>query len=277
MIFIIGGTGRLGKAIASRYSCEETALPSRSVYENWWMPNSVSLISEYFRPWDGSGSVIFVASGLLDPSAAMSDLQRINYSLPVNIIEGTKKLGIRVVTFGTVTERLFPEGNAYVKSKIALSEYIARSAIHDGSAAHIRLHTLYGLYEPSPFMFLGQILRALRSQSKFEMTQGKQLREYHHFEDDAGAIHCFTKSWEPGLIELNHGQSVALRDIAATIFSAFDAENLLAIGSKPEPKEENYGVSFDKPDFLKSVSFRDTLPGILGYMKYCLAGLDTES
>ena len=150
-----------------------------------------------------------------------------------------------------------------MQSKIALSEYVAESVVHQIDVAHVRLHTLYGLYEPSPFMFLGQMLYSIRSQSKFEMTQGRQLREYHHFEDDAEAIHCFMSSWEPGVIELNHGQPVTLRDIAITIFSGCDAKDLLEIGSRPEPKEENYNTSFRKPDRLRSVPFRDTLPSIL--------------
>ncbi|MDK4743667.1 NAD-dependent epimerase/dehydratase family protein [Rhizobium sp. CNPSo 3464] len=276
MIFIIGGAGRLGQAIRTRFEGSDTISLSRHVYEDWWKPNSGGQISKYFQPWAGTHSTLFVASGLLDPHASDTDLSRINYSLPVNIIENVTDLGIRVITFGTIMETLLSQGNAYVQSKVALSRYVSHAASNDRAVAHFRLHTLYGIGEPSPFMFLGQILNALRSRSPFEMTEGKQLREYHHFEDDAEAIYRFSTNWKPGIVELSHGQPVTLRNISTTLFSAFGAEALLKIGARPEPEEENYHTSFSKPDFAESMKFRDALPAIVKYMEQCLGGFRAE-
>jgi nucleoside-diphosphate-sugar epimerase len=276
MIFLIGGTGRLGRAIGARYGGNNTLSLGRNVYEDWWIPNSAGLVSKHFEPWEGSNSIIFVVSGLLDPTADSADLSRINCHLPMNIIEGVAELGIRVVTFGTIMETLLSRGNSYIQSKVALSRYLEQAVTNKRDVAHLRLHTLYGIGEPSPFMFLGQILNALRTRSPFEMTLGKQLREYHHFEDEADAIYRFAENWQPGVAELNHGEPVTLKDISTTLFSAFNAEALLKIGTRPEPEEENYERSFQRPGFLANSTFRDSLPAIVQYMESCLAGAQAE-
>lgn len=269
MIFVIGGTGRLGRAIAARYGDAETMAPRREVYQNWWMSNSAGAICEYFKPWEGSNSTIFVVSGLLDPLAGEEEILKVNYHLPKNLIEGAATLGIRVVTFGTIMERLLSQGNRYVQSKVTLGRYVAETAEINQRVAHVRLHTLYGLGRPSSFMFLGQILHSLRTRSPFEMTLGEQLREYHHFDDDADAVYRLAENWRAGVVDLNHGRPVTLREIATTLFSAFGEKDLLKIGARPEPAEENYDTSFDRPDFLANVKFRDALPAIVKYIENC--------
>ncbi|MDL2409394.1 NAD(P)-dependent oxidoreductase [Rhizobium calliandrae] len=270
MIFVIGGTGRLARAIAARHSDGETITPRREVYQDWWMPNAADAIREYFEPWERGNSTIFVVSGLLDPHAGEEDILKVNYYLPKNIVQAAAVLGIRVVTFGTIMERLLSRGNPYVQSKIALGRYVSEIADNCQSVAHVRLHTLYGLGQPSSFMFLGQILHSLRTHSPFEMTLGKQLREYHHFDDDADAIYRLVEHWRAGVVDLNHGCPITLREIATTLFSTFGEKNLLKIGARPEPAEENYDTSFRRPDFLADSKFRDALPAIVKYIESCL-------
>ncbi|MDP9812927.1 nucleoside-diphosphate-sugar epimerase [Rhizobium tibeticum] len=268
MIFVVGGNGRLGRAINAYYGETNTQSLAHSVYQDWWMPTSSKEIYKYFAPWEQTNSIIYIASGLLDPKLDAADLMRVNYHLPMNIMEGVADLGIRVVTFGTVLETLFSgSGNHYVQSKRALCGYVEQAVSNRRDVAHLRLHTLYGIGDPAPFMFLGLVFNALRSRAPFEMTLGRQLREYHHFTDEADAIHRFTQDWKPGVTELNHGQPVTLKDIATTLFSAFDVESLLRVGALPEPAEENYEKSFQKPEFLANCTFRDTLPGVVEYIE----------
>jgi len=56
------------------------------------------------------------------------------------------------------------------QSKTMLSDYIADFPAVENRPLHLRLHTLYGLGTPSPFMFLGQIYRALLNETFFEMS-----------------------------------------------------------------------------------------------------------
>ncbi|TCM63885.1 NAD-dependent epimerase/dehydratase family protein [Rhizobium sp. BK068] len=278
MIFVVGGNGRLGRAINAYYGETNTNSLAHSVYQDWWMPTSSNEIRKYFEPWAHTNSIIYIASGLLDPALDSADLMKVNYHLPMNIMEGVAGLGIRAVTFGTVLETLFlGNGNHYVQSKRALCAYVEEAASDKRDVAHLRLHTLYGIGEPAPFMFLGLVFNALRSRAPFGMTLGRQLREYHHFTDEAAAIHRFTQDWKPGVTELNHGQPVTLKDIATTLFSAFDAESLLKVGALPEPAEENYEKSFQKPEFLVNCAFRDTLPGVVEYIESCLTAAQAKN
>jgi len=268
--YLVGSKGRLGQAIFKAVSHDEVVCLDRSIYEGWPNSSSTTRISKYFESVKETNPTILVASGLLDPNACSEDLTSVNYTLPKNIIDGSTKLGFRVITFGTVMEGLVTSNNNYVQSKMRLNEYIQSLTYKNNSVVHIQLHTLYGLGEPSPFMFLGQILSALKNNSSFEMTSGRQLREYHHFLDEAEAIRQIVDSQTTGVINLSNGKPVSLKEIAQQVFSVFCKSHLLRIGALPEPAEENYDKNiFLESDFLRDITLRDSLSGIVEYMKAC--------
>ncbi len=267
MIFIVGGNGRLGRAIASEYAIESPTLVDRATYADWWQENSCDKVSRYFDALKAAESVVFVTSGLLDPQLPSEELLKVNFHLPKNIIGGAARVGIKVVTFGTVMEGLLTSANSYVRSKARLGEYVAEVGAAKFSATHLRIHTLYGVGAPSSFMFLGQILDAILRRVPFAMTLGKQLREYHHVQDEAKAIRKIAASRISGVLDVSHGRPTRLREIAEHLFRAFDVENLLRIGALPEPLEENYGQVFARPEILADVHFRDSLPSIVDYIK----------
>lgn len=267
MIFLIGGRGRLGQALMMEYADKHPVLIDRAVYEDWWKEGAEKEIFEYFEQEDTSDSVIFVTAGLLDPNLPAEDLLRVNYLLPKNIIKGTAELGIKVVTFGTIMEELGESKNPYIQSKRALSAFVKELPTHQTSAIHIRIHTLYGNGAPSPFMFLGQIQDAILNNHSFEMTSGNQLREYHHIEDEVKAIKRIASTHIKGVFNLNHGESVALKEIAQTVFIAFGKQNLLKIGAIPDPAVDNFNQKFEKPDLLQNNRFRSAVPAILHYLQ----------
>lgn len=262
MIFIIGGSGRLGHAINRSYKADNPVSVERSIYQDWWRSGASDDVSRFFERWSGTNSTVFVTAGLLDPKRSEEDLLRVNYLLPKNIIKGSSKVGIRVVTFGTVMEHLFATNNPYIQSKAMLGGYISEAVTLNNMVLHIRLHTLYGRELPSSFMFLGQIYHALMTKSEFKMSPGKQLREYHHVDDDIMAVHALVSSEVKGVIDLSHGKPVSLKELALYIFTAFNSKKLLRIGALPEPEEENFNMVFDPPDLLKNIKFRVTLPSV---------------
>jgi len=89
---------------------------------------------------------------LLDPHLSPDELLKINFHLPRNIIEGSTKLGFKVVTFGTVMESLLDSKNPYIKRKAILGDYVAGIASHECRLIHLRFHTLFGRGEPDPFI-----------------------------------------------------------------------------------------------------------------------------
>src|SRR5690606_22898583 len=102
---------------------------------------------------------------------------------------------------------------------------------------------------------------ALRQGVPFEMSSGSHLREYHHVDDDSAAIRVLAAGESRGVIELSHGDAIALRDLATHIFEKFGALNSLKIGAAPNPKKDNFGTVFKRHPELAGVRFRDTLPG----------------
>lgn len=265
MIFIIGGRGRLAQAIAKQYRADEVVVLSRATYQNWGADDSVSEITDYFAVNGSEGAVVYICSGLLDPRLPVEQLHAVNFLLPRRIIDAVAPLGMRVVTFGTAMERTLTD-NPYVASKLLLGRFVQQLE-GKAEALHVRIHTLYGAGEPSPFMFLGQILSALRAQRPFNMTLGRQLREYHHVDDDAFAIKALIDLKTSGIVELSHGDPVTLRQLAEAVFLSFGQSDLLRIGAIAEPAQENFSDVFERPLALKAVEFRETVTSVTAYMK----------
>lgn len=266
MIFIVGGRGRLGQALFQQYNPDEVIRVERAVYEHWGADDSTADITAYFEQRARRGAVVYICSGLLDPKLVSEELNNVNFRLPRNIIQAVSPMGICAVTFGTAMEETLT-ANPYVLSKLALSRFVDGMGNVGTPALHVRIHTLYGGGEPSPFMFLGLVLHALRNDKPFEMTMGRQLREYHHVADDAAAIKMLVDRSVTGVVALNHGLPVTLKSLAEAIFGLAGKDHLLRLGALPEPEQENFTQVFSRPAVLENIVFRETLAGVSEYMK----------
>jgi nucleoside-diphosphate-sugar epimerase len=266
MIFVVGGSGRLGQAIARQHASSPVTLLPRAVYERWGEPGAQREIAQYFASWAGSGATIYVTSGLLDPRMSPHEHARVNVALPLNIVEGAAPLGLKVRTFGTVMESLAATQNPYVESKAELGRRMAAAADSGLPVAHLRIHTLYGGDAPASFMFLGQVASALRARQPFRMTLGRQLREYHHVDDDAAALARLEAAGLHGVLDLSHGAPLSLRELAEHVFGAFGAPQLLELGALPEPARDNFEAVLARPAALAQVSFRDARNGVVEYL-----------
>ena len=271
MKLIIGSRGRLGQALARAWPAGDVQCLDRALYQSWAQAGAEHDVARFFAPWAGSASTVFVASGLLDPRLAPAAHQAVNLDLPRNVIAGAALSGLKVVTFGTVMESLLAQHNPYIHSKAALGRHVAERAAAGQPVVHVRVHTLFGGGAPSPFMLLGQILTTLRDDTPFNMTLGKQLREYHHVDDEAHAVHALDAAEVRGVFDLSHGAALSLRELASTVFAAFGAAELLHLGALAEPLEENYSTVFARHRLLAPQAYRPALPAIVDYLKACLA------
>ncbi len=269
IVYILGSKGRMGQSLIHEYGQDNTMPLDRSDYERWSQPNASDLVSRFFEKRYHNQAIIFVASGLLDPNLPNDDLMRVNYHLPKNVIDGAAQLGIKVVTFGTVMETLLRVKNPYVQSKTALCAYVHEVSDLGWPILHLQIHTLFGVGLPSPFMFLGQILAAIRCNQLFRMTSGEQLREYHHLMDDAKAIKDLTKQVHSGVVAVSHGQPLSLKMIAESIFKSLGKSELLHRAALPDSTEENYSHALKPVEAMKHIAFRDSLPAIIQYMHEC--------
>jgi nucleoside-diphosphate-sugar epimerase len=269
-IYLIGGNGRLGRALVGEYASAEVVALDRAVYQSWSREGAEADVARYFGRQE-TDAVIFVTSGLLDPRLPPDMLLGVNYLLPKNVIAAVTPLPMRVVTFGTAMEALPQATNPYIESKRRLSEYVDNVAQKGGAALHLQIHTLYGIGEPTSFMFLGQIVGAIRRNGEFNMTSGRQLREYHHLADEVRAIRWLAGSPLRGTVGLSHGNPVTLSSIAESVFESLGKRNLLKLGVLPDPAEENYKKTFEPVPLPATIRFRETIPAIVDYMKSCLS------
>jgi nucleoside-diphosphate-sugar epimerase len=271
MMYVIGGRGRLGRAVLkSSGAARSFALP-REVYAEWWRPHAPLEIQHYFSDAP-AGSSVLVAAGLLDPALPGAEHERVNFDLPARVIEGACAAGLRVLTIGTAMEGLVAQPNPYIASKAKLGHMVAEVAAMGHAVTHLQVHTLYGGGEPAPFMFLGQMCEALRGEQPFKMSSGRQLREYHHVDDDAHAIGAVSEAKVDGVLALSHGDPCMLRDLAMRVFETVGRTDLLKIGGRADPTEDNYGAVLARPSVLAGLNFRPALLGVPTYVQSLVAG-----
>lgn len=274
-VWVIGARGRLGLAVQQAAHGSRIITPDRAVYQNWAQAGAVDAATRYFEPMAATGGTVFVAAGLLDPAAPPEALSAVNLDLPRTIIAAATKVGLTVVTFGTVTEGRL--ANPYAQSKTALRDHVAAVASPDRCVLHLQLHTLYGLGAPSPFMFLGQLLHAITSGQRFRMSSGRQLREYHHVADDAAAILHLAAHAPAGVHALGHGEPVTLLSLAEAVLADFGRPDLLAAGELPEAAGETYAPVAGKSPLIQGLAFRDTLPSVAEYLRLQAKGEGTAA
>lgn len=267
MKLVLGANGRLGTALTARLG-SVAVRPERNIYESWWRADSVPAVTRYLKEQDQPIDTIFVAAGIIDPSESATQHERVNQLIPQQVIRAAVPMGIRVVTFGTMMEILSSASPAstYVASKVELARFVSQQARLSDSALHLRIHTLYGGGPPDPFMFTGQMLTALRKREPFLMSPGTQLREYHHVIDEVDAIISLAESTARGVVDLNHGDAISLAELAQTTFRAFDAGELLRIGSLSAPTNERLGLRFERTPELAGQSFRDVRRAMVEYL-----------
>lgn len=269
VIFILGARGRLGHAIHASQGATHVQVPDHDVYSDWWRDNGADAAARYFeRQGADDTSVVYVATGIIDPGRPQEEHERVNFALAKHVVEGAGKTGARVITFGTVMEKVVDDNglNPYFSSKTKLGRFVEDFCAGNRPGLHIRLHTLFGGRAPDPFMFLGQILRAINTGTEFKMTPGLQLREYHHIDDEVAAIFRLANSSANGSVELSHGMPVMLKDLASYVFQAKGRSDLLKIGALAGPVNDNYKFLFERTPDLRDLHFRDTLPSVVDYL-----------
>lgn len=257
-VVVLGASGRLGHALCAAHGQARLHRPDRAQVSAWLEGESVvDWLSQFEAPIQ-----IHVALGVIDPHASTDDIQAINVDLPTQILRAASKLGHKVATYGSVMEAILPPGqrNAYIDSKVRLADQVQEAHASGTAAVHYRLHTLYGGKPPPPFMFAGQMLRALETQSPFEMTSGKQFREYHHVADEVAAI--LANPNDAGVVEVSNRAPIRLRDLAEGVFSAFDAQHLLHIGALQDPASDYYDASASPAVPVITGNFRPAQTGV---------------
>ena len=269
-IFLIGGNARLAKAILKYYGQYECIVLEREIYQNWGEVGSENVIITFFKNDISKNSIIFITSGVLNSNAEKALIDKVNFMLPWNIIKSLEGLDVKIITFGTILEKMRITENAYVKSKIKLSDKISGLKSLLPRVTHFRLHTLYGYGNPSKFMFLGQIHDSIKNKTEFNMTSGYQIREYHHVDDVVKSVDFLIGKGVQGVSEITDGNGTRLRDFALSIYKSFQLEHLINIGTINITQKEKLSNDYKKNPLLENINFRNPIDGVSNYLKAIL-------
>ena len=263
MNFVLGGSGLIGAEIAKQFGIPSKNFIGKEDYLNWWDSSLQNQIYKYLEKLMPNGGNLFIAIGLVDPSLAPSDLLKANFELPKNIIQAAHKLNIRTHTFGTIQE-YFKTDNSYLSSKRRLAHFLAENDF-GLNHVHYRLHTLYGGKNPKEFMFLAKLSESIVRRKPFLISSGKQLREFHHVEDDVNVIKSLWAKDFSGVTDINHGNALPIGFFAGKVLSNFGLEHLVKSGFYIDPDGENYTRHFPKINTQESFEFRDPVSGFIEY------------
>ncbi len=272
-LLICGASGRLGSAL--KRLAERKGFPvaviDTQLLRAWLDDQDSSVISRFLGEADET-DIVF-AGGLTDPATPSADLISANVELPIRFIELTApRTGCRYLSVGSVLETFetLAKNNPYLASKAELWRRMQKlSLVPDFSSrlCHLRLHTLYG-GKPASHSFLGQLYESLRIRQPFEMSDGRQIREYSHVDDvSASFLALLRRKWSGDLsCDLSTSTPIALGDLARAIFKRFDCEHLLRVGALPTTSAENIITRFAKsPDWLLGQP-RDQIDGIYDWL-----------
>jgi nucleoside-diphosphate-sugar epimerase len=265
MILLLGGSGVLGTAFQEKLNSHEIALVSRENVMKWMRKDGPIHIEAFIEGLSIKPSLIVNAAGITDPLALESELLAVNYQLPLNLIGAGKRYGARIVTFGSIMEEIpnSSKSNKYLESKQLFRRFLTSGDATASNFLHLQIHTWYGGIKFGEHMFLGQLLRSIKETSPFEMSEGRQLREYHHIHDDMKAVIELISQNSLGIHQINHGEPHSLKVIAEHLLGAFSLKQLLRLGTLPTPIDDNFSFHFTRPENLQHIQFRPTLSGLL--------------
>ena len=268
---VVGANGRLGAALRRALAARgiNVATPDRATVEGWLATPAELVVRDWLEAHAARAATVFVAAGAIDSGRPAAELEAANLHLPRVVSEAALAQGCRVVTFGSVMEGLLKPDtmNPYLRSKHAFANWAAVAIDRGEPLLHLRMHTLYGGGAPAPFMFFGQAFEAIRSGARFSMTRGRQLREFHHVDDECAAILRLVDQTREGVIGISHHEPVRLADIARFVFEALGRADLLGMGDLADPTVDNYGVVFTRTAGLDGIEFRPTPAGVLGWFR----------
>jgi nucleoside-diphosphate-sugar epimerase len=265
MIILVGRTGNLSLALQKEFRGHKIRVIGSEIANKWTVEGGHKQIKSDLEELSLKPNLILNAAGLINPTTHPSRLFNVNYQLPKNLDIYATGNGIKLVTFGSVTENLenLSRSNPYLLSKRMYFEYLLNKELHSAPSLHMQIHTWYGVPSYRPHMFLGQMLSALEKKSIFEMSSGLQLREYHHIDDDVNVFQDLLRRDASGIFEISHGETLSLKEIATAIFDAFDSRELLKIGALKTSEFEVTEKKFERPEWLNKAIFRKTCSGII--------------
>ena len=170
------------------------------------------------------------------------------------------------MTLGSIHETIqeMCTDNPYLESKKELEQFLVKNNFVN--SVHFQIHTWYGGQKLQPEMFLGQIINSLKNKTIFNMSDGKQVREYQHVFDDATCMLKNLKNTVNGIHAISHEERLSLKEIAYGVFQNFNCEDLLNL-NKIEPPRFDVRNESNLELKISQCEFRPTMKALVNYIE----------
>lgn len=209
---------------------------------------------------------IINATGLTNVAVDQDHLRFLNVDLPLFLNKVFTAADLLTVYAGAVMEN-FPEyckSSKYLASKLELSRKLESSG---GNWINLRFNQWYGTKSLRSHLFLGAAIESLKNRTPFCMGSGLQLREFHHIQDDLPVFSILDRTFLRTNVNMCHGETLRLKDLAVALFAYFDCENLLRVNCRNDSPNDNYSSIFSRNPILDKWYFRSTVAGVIEYAK----------
>lgn len=252
-ILVVGENSRLTKSLVN-ISKTPLIVVKKEEYESWF--DDPMLISYLENIGFSNNDSIIITKSIINPNYDINEINRWNFLFQKKIIEILEHNGIIANVFltGSIFEKTLVRNN-YLDSKRNLSNYILSKKFSFVTPLVIRLHTLYGIGYPATNMFLGEIFTSLKSKTEFKMSEGNQVRQYHHYDEVSSfLLDLLSKpNFNVKIIDFTGSEWIKLKDLANSIYNYFNCLELLNIGSL---KKQDNEIINGQNEFISNGEFQ---------------------
>jgi len=167
--------------------------------------------------------------------------------------------------YGTTNESPFHEkqipnpASPYSLTKLMAEDLIKTfSAIHQKPFTILRIFNFIGLDMPENF-FINQLIFSLKREEHFQMTGGKQIRDFIPIDQLLAAIIAISKSGisKDETINICSGHGTMLKELAIDIAQKLNKTHLLQIGALSYRENEVWEMVGDNSKLSKYISFNE--------------------
>lgn len=192
----------------------------------------------------------------------ITNTSRINVGGVLNILDSiaslAKKPFLVFISTGEVygrikdvpfTETMLPEPNSiYAIAKFSAEDACEKySHVYDIPLLIIRPSVVYGQFQKEG-MFIPSIIKSLIFDKNFNMTGGKQLRDFIYVEDFLDGLVKLIKTSSRGIFNVSSDRSYVVKNVALKIKKLINTKAVLNIGALPYRENEiwDYKLSNSK-------------------------------
>ena len=275
-ILVTGGNGYLGQFLvkalenekANVFILDKNVEPSAKAFQvDITKKEEVEEAISQIKP-----EIIFHLAAILNRERNFDNFQvsnNINHLGTYHLLEALKTIPYTNFIF-TSTSEIYGDNQApfheeqlpdavspYSLTKVYSENLIKTfSKLNDKSFTILRLFNFFGENMPAEF-FIPQLIESLKTQEKFDMTEGGQIRDFLHIDDVISALVLAGQQTEPTneIYNVCSGTGVTLKELVKTIQNELKSNCKINFGALPYRANEVWNMVGDNTKIEKELGF----------------------